>query len=85
MRLDTSPVQLQRVSQEKAQLAIDVTTTPTAPGVQETPHLRRVLGQWDLVLLFVVPIVNGGARALNLGGSHVEQRENSSSNLSKLH
>ncbi|HET8922656.1 MAG TPA: APC family permease [Candidatus Acidoferrum sp.] len=25
---------------------------------QETPHLRRVLGKWDLVLLFVVAIVN---------------------------
>jgi glutamate:GABA antiporter len=34
-----------------------VTTLP-AVGVQETPHLRRVLGRWDLVLLFVVAVFN---------------------------
>jgi glutamate:GABA antiporter len=34
-----------------------VTTLPAA-GVQETPHLRRVLGRWDLVLLFVVAVFN---------------------------
>jgi amino acid transporter len=36
----------------------EVITTPAAPETQEAPHLRRVLGQWDLVLLFVVAIVN---------------------------
>jgi glutamate:GABA antiporter len=29
-----------------------------ALGTQETPHLRRVLGRWDLVLLFVVAVFN---------------------------
>src|SRR5215472_3362066 len=29
-----------------------------ASGAQETPHLRRVLGRWDLVLLFVVAVFN---------------------------
>ena len=28
------------------------------PGAQEAPHLRRVLGKWDLVLLFVVAVFN---------------------------
>jgi amino acid transporter len=32
--------------------------TPVAAEAQEAPHLRRVLGKWDLVLLFVVAIVN---------------------------
>jgi amino acid transporter len=36
----------------------EVITTPAAPGTQEASRLRRVLGQWDLVLLFVVAIVN---------------------------
>jgi amino acid transporter len=36
----------------------EVITTPAAPGMPEAPHLHRVLGQWDLVLLFVVAIVN---------------------------
>jgi amino acid transporter len=36
----------------------EVITTPTAPGTQEAPHLRRVLGRWDLVLLFVVAVFN---------------------------
>lgn len=31
---------------------------PAVLAAQETPHLRRVLGRWDLVLLFVVAIVN---------------------------
>jgi len=39
-------------------LANEVTTAPAAPVSQEAPHLRRVLGRWDLVLLFVVAIVN---------------------------
>jgi len=39
-------------------LANEVTTTPAAPAAQQAPRLRRVLGQWDLVLLFVVAIVN---------------------------
>ena len=34
-----------------------VTTLP-AVQAQETPHLRRVLGRWDLVLLFVVAVFN---------------------------
>jgi amino acid transporter len=29
-----------------------------APGAPGTPHLRRVLGRWDLVLLFVVAVFN---------------------------
>jgi glutamate:GABA antiporter len=32
--------------------------TPTGVGAQETPHLRRVLGRLDLVLLFVVAVFN---------------------------
>ena len=33
--------------------------TSSAPAVtQEAPHLRRVLGRWDLVLLFVVAVFN---------------------------
>jgi amino acid transporter len=36
----------------------EVITTPTALGTQEAPHLRRVLGRWDLVLLFVVAVFN---------------------------
>jgi len=41
--------------QEKASLANEVNTKP---GAQEAPHLRRVLGKWDLVLLFVVAVFN---------------------------
>jgi len=41
--------------QEKANLANEVNTKP---GAQEAPHLRRVLGKWDLVLLFVVAVFN---------------------------
>jgi amino acid transporter len=39
-------------------LAIEVTTTAAAPTAAEAPHLRRVLGRWDLVLLFVVAVFN---------------------------
>lgn len=39
-------------------MASEVTTAPAARGMAEAPHLRRVLGRWDLVLLFVVAIVN---------------------------
>jgi glutamate:GABA antiporter len=39
-------------------LTNEVTTLPIAAAAQEAPHLRRVLGKWDLVLLFVVAIVN---------------------------
>jgi len=31
---------------------------PSAPAEKEAPHLRRVLGRWDLVLLFVVAVFN---------------------------
>jgi glutamate:GABA antiporter len=33
-------------------------TSPIAAGAQNAPHLRRVLGRWDLVLLFVVAVFN---------------------------
>jgi glutamate:GABA antiporter len=33
-------------------------TTPTEAETQNAPHLRRVLGRWDLVLLFVVAVFN---------------------------
>ena len=33
-------------------------TSPIAASVQNVPHLRRVLGRWDLVLLFVVAVFN---------------------------
>jgi glutamate:GABA antiporter len=36
----------------------EIIATPTASGTQEAPHLRRVLGRWDLVLLFVVAVFN---------------------------
>jgi amino acid transporter len=39
-------------------LANEVTAAPSAPLAQEAPHLRRVLGRWDLVLLFVVAVFN---------------------------
>src|SRR5882762_11564528 len=55
VRLVTSPLQ---TSQERTPLANEVTTGPVAPVSQEAPRLRRVLGRWDLVLLFVVAIVN---------------------------
>ena len=35
-----------------------VATPSTANAAAETPHLRRVLGRWDLVLLFVVAVFN---------------------------
>jgi glutamate:GABA antiporter len=31
---------------------------PQTPAENEVPHLRRVLGRWDLVLLFVVAVFN---------------------------
>src|SRR5690242_3317120 len=44
---------------EESLLANDVTiTAPTAMTAPETPHLKRVLGRWDLVLLFVVAVFN---------------------------
>src|SRR2546427_10085842 len=42
-------------SRGRKPLANEVSRTPAAPGA---PHLRRVLGPGDLVLLFVVAIVN---------------------------
>ncbi len=33
-------------------------TAPNAPAEKEAPRLRRVLGRWDLVLLFVVAVFN---------------------------
>jgi len=39
-------------------LTSEVTAAPVAPLAQEAPHLRRVLGRWDLVLLFVVAVFN---------------------------
>jgi amino acid transporter len=32
--------------------------TPSIAATQEVPHLKRVLGRWDLVLLFVVAVFN---------------------------
>src|SRR5437016_7688618 len=43
---------------EKTPLANEVTAAPSAPVTQEALHLRRVLGRWDLVLLFVVAVFN---------------------------
>jgi amino acid transporter len=39
-------------------LANEATATPAAIETAEAPHLRRVLGRWDLVLLFVVAVFN---------------------------
>ena len=39
-------------------MANEVTTAPAAAVTREAPHLRRVLGRWDLVLLFVVAVFN---------------------------
>jgi glutamate:GABA antiporter len=39
-------------------LANEVITSPAPPVTQRAPHLRRVLGRWDLVLLFVVAVFN---------------------------
>jgi len=49
---------LQHVTQERNPLANEVTTAPAAAITQEAPRLRRVLGRWDLVLLFVVAVFN---------------------------
>src|SRR5438309_1558374 len=43
---------------EKTPLANEVIAAATAPATQEAPGLRRVLGRWDLVLLFVVAVFN---------------------------
>src|SRR5260370_4846695 len=43
---------------ERASLTSEVTAAPVAPLAQEAPHLKRVLGRWDLVLLFVVAVFN---------------------------
>jgi amino acid transporter len=39
-------------------LANEVITPPALSVTQERPHLRRVLGRWDLVLFFVVAVFN---------------------------
>ncbi len=40
-------------------MASEVTTAaPPAIASQEAPRLKRVLGRWDLVLLFVVAVFN---------------------------
>ncbi len=44
--------------QEKSLVKNEVTTTPIAAEAGEAPHLRRVLGRWDLILLFVVAVFN---------------------------
>src|SRR5258708_7602240 len=46
-----------RINGEK-NLANDATIAMPAPVVTEVPRLRRVLGRWDLVLLFVVAVFN---------------------------
>ena len=43
---------------EEKKLSSEVTTSPIAPAAQPAPRLRRVLGRWDLVLLFVVAVFN---------------------------
>ena len=55
-------------------MANDGIASLDVPAQQQTPHLRRALGRWDLVLLFVVAVFNLGlARtlALPLGGLSV--------------
>ncbi len=49
---------LQHVTQERNPLANEVTSAPATAVTQEAPRLRRVLGRWDLVLLFVVAVFN---------------------------
>jgi amino acid transporter len=39
-------------------LSNEVIASPAVPAPQEAPRLRRVLGRWDLVLLFVVAVFN---------------------------
>jgi glutamate:GABA antiporter len=39
-------------------LSNEVITAPGAAEAEAAPHLRRVLGRWDLVLLFVVAVFN---------------------------
>jgi len=43
---------------EKTNLANEATIAIAAPVKPEAPRLRRVLGRWDLVLLFVVAVFN---------------------------
>ena len=38
--------------------AVIASSAPIAPVAQDAPHLRRVLGRMDLVLLFVVAVFN---------------------------
>jgi amino acid transporter len=47
-----------RARKGSTQLANEVTTALAAPVARDAPHLRRVLGRWDLVLLFVVAVFN---------------------------
>src|SRR6202521_604506 len=56
VQLDTSPFRYE--SQERTSLVNEVTIVPAPPVAQDAPHLRRVLGRWDLVLLFVVAVFN---------------------------
>jgi amino acid transporter len=44
--------------QERRSLSNEVIALAASAEAQETPHLRRVLGKWDLVLLFVVAVFN---------------------------
>jgi len=46
------------IIQGETPLANEVITPPAPSTTQGTPHLRRVLGKWDLVLLFVVAVFN---------------------------
>jgi amino acid transporter len=39
-------------------LATNITSADAIAGTVHAPHLRRVLGRWDLVLLFVVAVFN---------------------------
>src|SRR5258707_1248 len=47
-----------RETMERASLTSEVTARPSAPLAQEAPHLRRVRGWWDFVLLFVDAVFN---------------------------
>src|SRR5258707_4481289 len=47
-----------RENWEKTNLANGATIAIAAPTKPEAPRLRRVLGRWDLVLLFVVAVFN---------------------------
>jgi amino acid transporter len=47
-----------KIDRRENRLSNEVIASPSAGAAEQAPHLRRVLGRWDLVLLFVVAVFN---------------------------